>query len=404
MHLADVPAFLILLGLAAYVVFAGADFGAGLWYLLAGPGRRGRAIRDFSYHAMAPVWEANHVWLIYVLVVAWTAYPTAFGSIASTLALPLFVAAVGIILRGTAYALRSGAEQDRETEGATGFVFGASSIITPFALGAAIGAIASGRVPVGNAAGDLVTSWLNATSILIGALAVVTAGYLAAVYLAGDAARAGEAALARAFRARALAMGVVSGALAVGGLLVLRGDARPLFDGLTSGAGLAAVLVSSVAGLATLALVRAGRYEPARFSGALAVAAIIAGWGIAQSPDLLPGLTIEEAAAGRSTLWALLVSIAAGLVVLVPSLALLYGLVLRGRFDAFAPAPQEAPRARPSPARRSLAVAAGALLVVGAALLLLGEGAAVAVGVLALVGYVVFGAVELLRPDMLEGD
>jgi cytochrome bd ubiquinol oxidase subunit II len=404
MSLADVPAILILVGLAAYVVFAGADFGAGLWYLLAGPGRRGRAIRDFSYHAMAPVWEANHVWLIYVLVVAWTAYPTAFGSIASTLALPLFVAAVGIILRGTAYALRSGAEQDRETEGATGFVFGASSILTPFALGAAVGAIASGRVPVGNAAGDLITSWLNATSILIGALAVATAGYLAAVYLAGDAARAGEASLARAFRARALAMGLVAGALSVGGLFVVRADVRPLFDDLTSGAGLAAVLVSAVAGLATLALVRAGRYEPARYSGALAVAAIIAGWGIAQSPELLPGLTIEEAAAGRSTLWALLISIAAGLVILVPSLALLYGLVLRGRFDPSAPTRQEAPRPRAPSARRSLAVAAVALLVVGVALLLVGEGAAVAVGVVALVGYVVFGAVELLRPDMLEGD
>jgi cytochrome d ubiquinol oxidase subunit II len=404
MSLADVPAILILVGLAAYVVFAGADFGAGLWYLLAGPGRRGRAIRDFSYHAMAPVWEANHVWLIYVLVVAWTASPTAFGSIASTLALPLFVAAVGIILRGTAYALRSGAEQDRETEGATGFVFGASSILTPFALGAAVGAIASGRVPVGNAAGDLITSWLNATSILIGALAVATAGYLAAVYLAGDAARAGEASLARAFRARALAMGLVAGALSVGGLFVVRADVRPLFDDLTSGAGLAAVLVSAVAGLATLALVRAGRYEPARYSGALAVAAIIAGWGIAQSPELLPGLTIEEAAAGRSTLWALLISIAAGLVILVPSLALLYGLVLRGRFDPSAPTRQEAPRPRAPSARRSLAVAAVALLVVGVALLLVGEGAAVAVGVVALVGYVVFGAVELLRPDMLEGD
>jgi cytochrome d ubiquinol oxidase subunit II len=404
MALADVPAILILVGLAAYVVFAGADFGAGLWYLLAGPGRRGRAIRDFSYHAMAPVWEANHVWLIYVLVVAWTAYPTAYGSIASTLALPLFVAAVGIILRGTAYALRSGAKQDRETEGATGLVFGASSILTPFALGAAVGAIASGRVPVGNAAGDLITSWLNATSILIGTLAVATAGYLAAVYLAGDAARAGEEALARAFRARALAMGLVAGALSVGGLFVVRADVRPLFDDLTSGAGLAAVLVSALAGLATLALVRAERYEPARFSGALAVAAIIAGWGIAQSPELLPGLTIEEAAAGRSTLWALLVSIAAGLVILVPSLSLLYGLVLRGRFDPSAPVQQERPRPRATSTRRSLAVGAVGLLVVGVALLVFGEGAAAAVGVAALVGYVVSGAAELLDPDMLEGD
>ena len=404
MALAEVPAVLILVGVAAYVVFAGADFGAGLWYLLAGPGRRGRAIRDFSYHAMAPVWEANHVWLIFVLVVAWTAYPTAFGSIASTLAVPLFVAALGIILRGTAYALRSGAPQDRETEGATGFVFGVSSILTPMALGAAIGAIASGRVPVGNAEGDLVTSWLNATSIVIGALAVATAGYLAAVYLAGDALRAGAAQLADAFRVRALAMGLVAGALAVGGLVVLREDARPLFDDLTSGSGLVAVLVSALAGLATLGLVHAGRYEPARVSAALAVAAIVAGWGIAQSPDLLPGLTIEAAAAGRPTLWALLISIAAGLVILVPSLVLLYGLVLRGRFDASAPDQYEAPRPGEPRASRSLAPVVVALLVAGVPLTLFTEGLGLAVGVLSLGGFIALGAIELLRPDKLAGD
>jgi cytochrome bd ubiquinol oxidase subunit II len=404
MALAEVPAVLILVGLAAYVVFAGADFGAGLWYLLAGPGRRGRAIRDFSYHAMAPVWEANHVWLIFVLVVAWTAYPTAFGSIASTLALPLFVAAVGIILRGTAYALRSGAPQDRETEGATGFVFGASSILTPLALGAAVGAIASGRVPVGNAEGDLVTSWLNATSLLIGALAVATAGYLAAVYLAGDAVREGKPELAPAFRVRALAMGLVAGALAVGGLVVLREDARPLFDALTSGAGLAAVLLSALAGLATLALVRAGRYEPARFSASLAVAAIVAGWGIAQSPDLLPGLTIEDAAAGRSTLWALVISIAAGLVIVVPSLALLYGLVLRGRFDLGAPAGQEPPQPQATRGARGLAAAAVTLLVAGVALTLFADGIALAIGVLSLVGFIALGAIEFLRHETLADD
>jgi len=399
MDLADVPAVLILVGVAAYIVFAGADFGAGLWYLLAGPGPRGRPVRDFTYHAMAPVWEANHVWLIFVLVVTWTAYPTAFGSIMSTLAVPLFIAAVGIILRGTAYALRSGAAPDRETEGVTGFVFGASSVLTPFALGAAIGGIASGRVPVGNAEGDLVTSWLNPTSILIGALAVATSGYLAAVYLAGDATRGGEPALARAFRARALAMGVVAGALALAGLIVLRSDARALFDDLTSGAGLAAVLVSAAAGLGTFALVRVERYEPARVSAALAVAAVVAGWGLAQQPDLLPGLTIHQAAASHSTLVALLVSIAAGLVVLVPSLVLLYGLVLRGRFDATVPPVAERPAPRPSAAQRPLAAVAVALLVVGAALTFLGEGALLAVGVVALAAFVVVGVVELLRPQ-----
>jgi cytochrome d ubiquinol oxidase subunit II len=402
MALADVPAILILVGLAAYVVFAGADFGAGLWYLLAGPGPRGRPIRDFTYHAMAPVWEANHVWLIFVLVVSWTAYPTAFGSIMSTLAVPLFIAAVGIILRGTAYALRSGAPPDRETEGATGFVFGASSVLTPLALGAAIGGIASGRVPVGNAEGDLVTSWLNATSILVGALAVATAGYLAAVYLAGDAIREREPALARAFRTRALAMGVVAGGLAIAGLIVLRDDARGLFDDLTSGAGLAAVLVSGAAGLATMALVRAGRYEPARLSAALAVAAIVAGWGLAQRPDLLPGLTVKEAAAGHSVLVALVASIAVGLVVLVPSLVLLYGLLLRGRFDVTAPTVAEPLRPRGAPVGRPLVVFALALLGAGAILTFFGEGAILAVGVVAMLGFIALGVAELLRPQAFD--
>jgi cytochrome d ubiquinol oxidase subunit II len=196
----------------------------------------------------------------------------------------------------------------------------------------------------------------------------------------------------------------VAGALAIGGLVVLREDTRPLFDDLVSGSGLVAVLLSAVAGAATIALVRAGRYEPARFSAALAVSAIVAGWGIAQSPDVLPGLTIEEAAAGRSTLWALLISIAAGLVILVPSLALLYGLVLRGRFDISAPGAHEAPQPRASRVTRGLAVAAVVLLVAGVALTLFGEGVALAAGIAALVGFIALGAVELLAPEMLAGD
>src|SRR3954452_5753795 len=206
--LADVPVVLILVGLVAYAVLGFADFGAGVWHLVGGDSEHGRRSRDHALHAMGPVWEANHVWLIFVLVVAWTAYPAAFGSIASTLAVALFVAAVGIILRGTAYAMRSGAPPDRDTEGVVGFIFGASSVITPFALGAAIGGIADGRVPVGNAAGDLVSSWLNPTSILIGVLAVVTGASLAAVFLCGDAVRAGDDDLARRFRRRAIGCGV----------------------------------------------------------------------------------------------------------------------------------------------------------------------------------------------------
>ena len=401
MELADVPVILILIGIAAYIVFAGADFGAGLWYLLAGPGPRGRPIRDFTYHAMAPVWEANHVWLIFVLVVTWTAYPTAFGSIMSTLSVPLFIAAVGIILRGTAYALRSGAAPDRETEGVTGFVFGASSILTPFALGTVVGGIAAGEVPVGNAEGDMFSSWLNPTSIVIGVLAVATSGYLAAVYLAGDAHRHGDPDLARAFHGRALAMAVIAGALGVVGLIVLRADARELFDDLTSGAGLVAVIASTVGGFATVALVRHGRYEPARASAALAVAAIVAGWGLAQRPELLPGLTVDEAAAGHDTLVALLISIAAGLVILVPSLMLLYGLVLRGRFDEEAPAAAEQGPPRPHWALRPPVAVPLALLAIGSPLTFLTEGVTLAIGVLALVAFVITGTLALLQPDVL---
>src|SRR5262244_3046630 len=156
--LADIPVALMLVGLAAYTVLAGADFGAGFWTLVPGGGRASSAAtRDHARHAMGPVWEANHVWLIFVLVVCWTAYPLAFGSMLSTLSVPLFVAAVGIILRGASYALRGqldGARGRRAIES----VFALSSILTPFALGTVVGAIASSRVPVGSAQGDPITS------------------------------------------------------------------------------------------------------------------------------------------------------------------------------------------------------------------------------------------------------
>ena len=160
-----------LAGLVLYTVLGGADFGAGLWQLLSGPGPRGRAIRDHAHHAMGPVWEANHVWLIFVLTVAWTAFPVVVGSVASTLAIPLSIAAFGIVFRGIAYALQSATDVPHERR-VIDTTFAASSILTPFMLGAAVGAIASQRVPVGNAAGDLMTSWVNPTSILTGCLAV----------------------------------------------------------------------------------------------------------------------------------------------------------------------------------------------------------------------------------------
>jgi cytochrome d ubiquinol oxidase subunit II len=398
--LAELPMLFALAGLAAYAVLAGADFGAGIWNMLPA-GRRGAAVREHTHRSMSAVWEANHVWLIFVLVVCWTAYPVAFGSIASTLAVPLLIAALGIIVRGIAYAMRSATEPGRE-ELLVGGVFALSSLLTPFALGAAIGGIASGRVPVGNAAGDMWSSWLNPTSVLIGTLAVATGAYLAAVYLAADAVRLDERDLAEAFRVRALAAGVLAGALALGGLGVLAADAEPLFEDLVAGAGLPALLVSVAAGIATLALVRGWRFEAARYSAGVAVAAIIAGWALAQQPTFLPGLTIEAAAAGKATLVATLIGLVVGLAIVVPSLFILFRLVLRGGFD---PAPGDTTVTTAAPATaaagraaRGVGGATAACLLAGVALVLFGGGLAGVIGALALLAFCALGTVALLAP------
>jgi cytochrome d ubiquinol oxidase subunit II len=331
--LPDLCLGLVMLGITAYAVLGSADFGAGFWDLTAGGDRRGGRIRGMIQHSMAPVWEANHVWLIFVLVILWTAFPVAFGSVFSTLFVPLSLAAIGIIFRGAAFALRGQAATIREAR-LLGALFASSSVLIPFCLGAALGGVASGRVPVGNAAGDPWSSWLNPTSVLAGVLGVVTGAHLAAVYLTGDSTRVGEQDLVRAFRARALVTGVIAGGIALAGLLVVRSDARDLFDDLISGWALVCVLASAAGGVATIALVWAGRFGPARATAAMSVAAILIGWALAQDPYLLPpDLTLDEAAAPDATLSAVLIGLGIGLVVLAPSLVLLYRLVLSGRLD-----------------------------------------------------------------------
>jgi cytochrome bd ubiquinol oxidase subunit II len=331
--LADLCLALAMLGITAYAVLGSADFGAGFWDLTAGGAERGGRVRGMIQRSMSPVWEANHVWLIFVLVIVWTAFPVAFGSIFSTLSIPLFLAAIGIIFRGAAFALRGQAATIREAR-VLGALFATASVLIPFCFGAAIGGIVSGRVEVGNAAGDPWSSWLNPTSALIGVLGIITGAHLSAVFLAGDSRRADQPDLVKAFRTRALATGVLSGAVALGGLLVLRSDARDLFDGLTSGGGLVCALGSGVAGVATLALVVTERYGLARFTAAAAVAAMTVGWAFAQSPYFLPpDLTLDEAAASDATLGAVLVGLGIGAIVLLPSLWLLYRLVLRGTLD-----------------------------------------------------------------------
>ena len=330
---ADLVAAVLWLGVTVYAVLGGADFGAGLWDLLAGDAQQGEAPRNLIDASIGPVWEANHTWLIFDLVILWSAFPVAFASVMSTLFIPLTLAAFGIILRGSGFAFRKYTQRlsTRRTFGAT---FAASSVITPFFLGTALGAIASGRVPAGNATGDPWTSWLNPTSILVGGLAVAAGAYVAAVFLVAAARRRHDAALERYFRQRALAMGIVTGGLSLAGIAILHADAPALFAGLT-GRALPLVAGSVILGSTGLLMLVRGAARGIRPLAAAAVTAIIWGWGVAQLPAILPGsLTIDAAAAPAGTLDALMVISIVAALTIGPSLGLLFALDGRSRLEA----------------------------------------------------------------------
>lgn len=331
--LADLVLVILIVALTAYAVLAGADFGAGFWDLTAGGAERGARVRGLIKRSMGPVWEANHVWLIVILVILWTCFPRAFGPLMETLYVPLFLAAVGIIFRGTAFALRGEAATIGEAR-ALGATFALSSLLTPFFFGCVIGAVASGHVPAGGDATEPVGSWTDATAIFAGLMAVASGAYISAVFLAADAVRIELPDLAEAFRKRALGAAVAAGAFAIGGLVVVNSDAPDLYDGLTSGLGLAAVIVSALIGLGTIGLIWTRRYEIARYTSALAVGAVLAGLAFAIRPDILPGqLSVDDAAAGDATLLATLIALVLALAVIVPSLFWLFRLTLAGRLS-----------------------------------------------------------------------
>jgi cytochrome d ubiquinol oxidase subunit II len=331
MTLADAVAVVLMAGIVAYALLGGADFGAGFWDLLAGSASGGARPRAVAQHAIGPVWEANHVWLVFCLVVLWSAFPTAFSAIGSTLFVPLSLAALGIVLRGAGFAFRK--EVDRESSRRNfGAAFAASSVVVPYCMGAVAGAVASGRVPA-HGSGDRWSSWVNPTSILGGVLAVLVCAYLAAVYLVDDARRLGDHGMVEYFRRRALVAAGVTGWVAAAGIVVLRADARYVFDGLTARAS-PLVIVSVAAGVASLVLLHRGVPGAPRLTAAVAVAALVAGWGVAQYPYLLAtSLRITAAAAPRGTLVAVLAVAAVGVVVLVPALGLLYVLDQKNVLD-----------------------------------------------------------------------
>jgi cytochrome d ubiquinol oxidase subunit II len=329
----DAVAVVLFFGVTAYALFAGADFGAGFWDLIAGGPQRGERPRALIDHSIGPVWEANHVWLIFTLVVLWTAFSSAFASITLTLFVPLTLAALGIVFRGASFAFRKVVFTTKQRR-AFGALFATSSVLVPYCLGAVAGGIASGRVPAGGKAGDPVTSWVNPTSILGGVLAVTVCAYLSAVYLVWDARRFDDTELAEYFRRRAVVAAVAAGVVAFVGIFVLHRDAHYVFDGLTS-RGLPLVIVSGLCGVGSLVLLMRGAHRYARALSMVAVVSIVVGWGVAQWPYMLPtSLKVSQAAAPHGTLVAVLVVFGAAAVLILPPLALLYVLDQRSLLAA----------------------------------------------------------------------
>ena len=319
---------ILLAAITLYATLGGADFGGGLWDLLAGGDRRGLAPRALIDESITPVWEANHVWLIFALVIFWTAFPDAFAAVMTAVALPIWLAVLGIVLRGAGFAFRKEVHR-LSLQRVLGATFAVSSLLTPFFMGTVIGAIAAGKIP-GHASHATVSAWTGATSLLIGFLFTGACGYLAAVYLIGEAARRDDHRLQAYFTRRAQAAGIVTGALSLATLLELHNSDPALFSRL-AGRALPLVIVAAVSGLAVLGLLAAGRLRGIRVIAALGVAAVIWGWGVAQYPALLPGtpVTLSNAGAPHATQTALVVLFAALVLLVGPAFALLFFLQSR---------------------------------------------------------------------------
>ena len=371
---ADAVGGILLAGISLYAVFGGADFGGGLWDLLAGGDQRGQAPRALIDESITPVWEANHVWLIFALVIFWTAFPDAFTAVMTTLALPLWLALAGIVLRGAGFAYRK--ELSRlPAQRAAGATFAFSSLLTPFFMGTVIGAIASGAVPANSSHASL-AAWTSPNALLAGFLFVAACGYLAAVYLVGEAGRRRDRAMQAYFTRRAQAAAIVAGALSLAALAELSSSSPALYARLT-GRALPLVVVAGVCGLAVVVLLTAGRPRGTRVIAAAGVAAVVWGWGVAQYPVLLPGtgLTLANAGAPQATLVALIVVFIAAVLLVGPSFVLLFSLQSRRLLGAAQPGtlqsaatagqtdePATARRQQPSPADRPAPATRAAVL------------------------------------------
>jgi cytochrome d ubiquinol oxidase subunit II len=323
--LADVLAAILALSLNAYVLFGGADFGGGVWDLLASGPRRNRQ-REVIAHALGPIWEANHVWLILAIVLSFTCFPVVYARLGTVLHIPLTLMLIGIVLRGSAFTFRTYDSQHDAAQRRWGRIFSSASVITPILLGVSIGAVASGGVGreiSGSFMQRFVEPWLTPFGFGVGLLALAVFAFLAAVFLTLE---TRDRELSDDFRRRALASGVavfVASAL----VLLLSHEAAPLVRaGLTTSPwALPLHLATGATAISVLAALWFRRYRLARIGVGLQVSLIFWGWAMAQYPVLLPPtFTIANTAAPEATLRMTLIILAIGGVVLLPSLWYLF--------------------------------------------------------------------------------
>jgi cytochrome d ubiquinol oxidase subunit II len=326
---------ILLVALTLYTVLGGADFGAGVWEVNTAFKANERE-RNLLYHAIGPVWETNHVWLIFVMVILFGAFPPAFASLNQALFVPLLLALVGIVFRGAAYAFRSQLKGDPNRSQQTRrwvAVFGFASVLAPLFLGASVGAIASGQLAFdveGNYQGNYLTGWINSLSVFIGFFTVGLCAYCTATYMIREAHQnenspsTGTTNLVELWRRRALLTGIGMGVLAMFGLALVATSYPELWQGLLQ-RGWPLILISIVAGSYSLWAIHGRIINGAVVGVSLTCASVVLGWGCAQYPDILPGVwSAEQAASPTSVLRIILISILVGAVFLIPALFLLF--------------------------------------------------------------------------------